>query len=87
MVKRGALPLARRLLDSRVIVFVPAIPHPATEVIMLGAAIGLLILALIAAVLGFGGIAGAAAGLAKIAFFVFLVLAVVGFFMGRVRTA
>jgi uncharacterized membrane protein YtjA (UPF0391 family) len=46
---------------------------------MLRLAVGLLIVAIIAAVLGFGGIAGTAAGLAKIAFFVFLVLAVISF--------
>ena len=50
---------------------------------MLGLAIALLVLALIAAVLGFGGIAGTAAGFAKIAFIVFLVLAIIGFFFGR----
>ena len=33
-----------------------------------------LILALIAAVLGFGGLAGAAVGIAKVLFFVFLVV-------------
>ena len=39
---------------------------------MLGWAIAFFVLALIAAVLGFGGIAGASAGIAKILFFVFL---------------
>lgn len=52
---------------------------------MLSAAIGLFILAIVAAIFGFSGIAGAAAGLAKIAFFVFLILAVLGFFFGRTR--
>jgi uncharacterized membrane protein YtjA (UPF0391 family) len=41
---------------------------------MLSWAIFFLIVALIAAVLGFGGIAGTAVGLAKLVFFVFLVL-------------
>ena len=41
---------------------------------MLYWAIGFLIIALIAAVLGFGGIAGTAVGIAKILFFVFIVL-------------
>jgi uncharacterized membrane protein YtjA (UPF0391 family) len=41
---------------------------------MLSWAIFFLIVALIAAVLGFGGIAGTAVGLAKIVFFVFIVL-------------
>ena len=42
-----------------------------------------LVIALIAAVLGFGGIAGAAAGIAKILFFVFLVVWLVSFLIGR----
>jgi uncharacterized membrane protein YtjA (UPF0391 family) len=42
-----------------------------------------LIIALVAALLGFGGIAGAAAGIAKILFFVFLVIFLISFFMGR----
>ena len=41
---------------------------------MLYWAAGFLIIALLAAVLGFGGIAGTAVGIAKILFFVFLVL-------------
>ena len=44
---------------------------------MLGLVITLLIIALIAAVLGFGGIAGAAVGSAKIVFFVALALFVI----------
>jgi uncharacterized membrane protein YtjA (UPF0391 family) len=40
-------------------------------------AIGFFVIALIAAVLGFGGIAVAAAGIAKIIFYIFLVLFVV----------
>ena len=42
-----------------------------------------LIIALVAALLGFGGIAGAAAGIAKICFFVFLVIWLVTMLMGR----
>lgn len=41
---------------------------------MLGWALGFFIIALIAALFGFGGIAIAAAGIAKFLFFVFLVL-------------
>jgi len=41
------------------------------------------IIALVAAVLGFGGIAAGAAGIAKILFFVFLILFVVALLMGR----
>jgi len=41
---------------------------------MLGWVITFLVIALIAAALGFGGLAGTAVGLAKIVFYVFLVL-------------
>jgi uncharacterized membrane protein YtjA (UPF0391 family) len=41
---------------------------------MLNWALGFLVIAVIAAVFGFGGIAGTAVGFAKILFFVFLVL-------------
>lgn len=41
---------------------------------MLRMAAAFLVIALAAAMLGFGGIAGAAAGMAKILFFLFLVL-------------
>lgn len=44
-----------------------------------------LIVALAAAILGFGGVAGAAAGVAKILFFVFLLLFIVGLLMHLVR--
>ncbi|MCY2994033.1 MAG: DUF1328 domain-containing protein [Planctomycetota bacterium] len=43
---------------------------------MLRLAITLLVIALIAALLGFGGVAGSFVGMARIVFFVFLVLAV-----------
>ena len=52
---------------------------------MLNLALLFLVIALVAAGLGFGGIAGAAAGIAKILFFVFLVLFVVAIVFGRVR--
>ncbi|MCU0710570.1 MAG: DUF1328 domain-containing protein [Pirellula sp.] len=54
---------------------------------MLQLAITCLVIALIAAVLGFGGIAGSFMGVAKILFVVFLVLAVVSFLFGRRRIA
>lgn len=41
---------------------------------MLSWAIAFLVIALIAAVLGFGGIAGTAVGIAKLLFFVFIIL-------------
>lgn len=50
---------------------------------MLNWAITFLVIALIAALLGFGGIAGTAVGFAKILFFVFLVLFIVSLIMGR----
>jgi uncharacterized membrane protein YtjA (UPF0391 family) len=52
---------------------------------MLGWALTFLVIALIAAALGFGGIAGAAAGIAKIIFLVFLVLLVVSLVMHFAR--
>jgi uncharacterized membrane protein YtjA (UPF0391 family) len=56
------------------------------RITMLSWAITFLVIALIAAALGFGGIAGTAAGFAKILFFVFLVMFVVSLIMGRTRT-
>jgi uncharacterized membrane protein YtjA (UPF0391 family) len=44
---------------------------------MLGWAVTFLIIALVAAVFGFGGIASASAGIAQILFFIFLALFVV----------
>jgi uncharacterized membrane protein YtjA (UPF0391 family) len=56
---------------------------------MLGWALGFLILALVAALFGFGGIAAGAAGIAKALFFVFLVLAALSVVanLGRGRRA
>ncbi len=44
-----------------------------------------LVIALIAAVFGFGGIAAGAVGIAKILFFIFAALTLISFFMGRSR--
>jgi uncharacterized membrane protein YtjA (UPF0391 family) len=44
------------------------------EVIMLRWALGFFVVALLAAILGFGGIAVAAAGIAKIIFYIFVAL-------------
>ena len=49
---------------------------------MLGWALAFLILALIAAVLGFGGIAVASAGIAKTLFFLFLIVFVITGLLG-----
>jgi uncharacterized membrane protein YtjA (UPF0391 family) len=54
---------------------------------MLSLVVTLLIIALIAAVLGFGGIALAAAEIAKIVFFVALILFLIGLLFGAVRGA
>jgi uncharacterized membrane protein YtjA (UPF0391 family) len=42
-----------------------------------------LVLAIVAAIFGFGGIAQQSAGIAKILFFVFIVIYLVTFFMNR----
>jgi uncharacterized membrane protein YtjA (UPF0391 family) len=49
---------------------------------MLHYALVFLIVALIAALFGFGGIAAGAVGMAKILFFVFLIMAVIAFLFG-----
>ena len=54
---------------------------------MLKWALGFFVLALIAAVFGFGGIAGASAGIAKILFIGFIVLAMVGVIANQVRSS
>lgn len=52
---------------------------------MLGWALSFLVVALIAAVLGFGGIAGTAIGIAKIIFFVAIILFVLSLLSSLVR--
>ena len=42
-----------------------------------------LVLAIIAAIFGFGGIAGTAIGIAKVLFFVFLIVWLIGLILGR----
>lgn len=54
---------------------------------MLSWSVTFLIIALIAAALGFGGIAGTAVGIAKVLFFVFIVLFVVSLIFGRKPSA
>jgi len=51
---------------------------------MLGWALTFLVIALIAAALGFGGIAGTAIGIAKLIFFVAIILFVVSLIYGLV---
>lgn len=52
---------------------------------MLGWALTFLVVALVAAVFGFGGIASASAGIAQILFFIFLALFVATLIMRAVR--
>ena len=52
---------------------------------MLHYAVVFLVIALIAAVFGFGGIAASAVGIAQVLFFVFLVMAVLSFVVGLLR--
>ncbi len=52
---------------------------------MLHYAVVFLVIALIAAVFGFGGIAASAVGIAKVLFVVFLILAVASFLFGVIR--
>jgi len=52
---------------------------------MLGYALGFLVLAIVAAVFGFGGIAASAVGAAKILFWAFLALALISFVVNGFR--
>jgi uncharacterized membrane protein YtjA (UPF0391 family) len=57
--------------------------YPGEEADMLHWSLVFLVIAIIAAILGFGGIAGTAVGIAKILFFVFLVIWLIAFIFGR----
>jgi uncharacterized membrane protein YtjA (UPF0391 family) len=57
--------------------------NPRRRLSMFYWAIVFLIIAIIAALFGFGGIAASAAGAAKIVFFVAIILAVISFLSGR----
>jgi uncharacterized membrane protein YtjA (UPF0391 family) len=52
---------------------------------MLHYAVVFLVIALIAALFGFGGIAASAVGIAKILFFIFIVLALASLIAGLIR--
>ena len=52
---------------------------------MLHYAVVFLVIALIAAVFGFGGIAAGAVGIAKTLFFVFVIMAIVTFVLGLLK--
>jgi uncharacterized membrane protein YtjA (UPF0391 family) len=55
------------------------------EMVMLHYAVVFLVIALVAAIFGFGGIAAGAVGIAKILFFVFVIMAVVTFVFGLLK--
>jgi len=55
------------------------------EEAMLGWAVTFLVIALVAALFGFGGLAGAAAGIAQLLFFVFIAIFLVSLIMGLMR--
>jgi uncharacterized membrane protein YtjA (UPF0391 family) len=56
---------------------------PEKETLMLHWSLIFLVLAIIAAIFGFGGIAGAAMGMAKILFFIFLAVWIIALIFGR----
>ena len=56
-------------------------------IVMLHYAVVFFLIAIVAAVLGFGGISAASAGIAKILFFLFLVIFLVTLVMGVARRA
>jgi uncharacterized membrane protein YtjA (UPF0391 family) len=58
---------------------------PRKEIEMLHYAVVFLVIALVAALFGFGGIAAGAVEIAKILFFVFVIMAVVTLIIGLVR--
>jgi uncharacterized membrane protein YtjA (UPF0391 family) len=60
-------------------------PNPLEDSAMLYWAAVFFVIALVAAIFGFGGIAVEAAGIAKILFVVFLVLFLVSLLLGRTR--
>ena len=55
------------------------------ELLMLHYSVVFLVIALIAAVFGFGGIAAGAVEIAKILFFIFAIMAIVGFVVSLVK--
>jgi uncharacterized membrane protein YtjA (UPF0391 family) len=65
----------------------PLFDRHAQENPMLHYAVVFLVIALIAALFGFGGIASSAVGIAQVLFFVFIVLAVGSFLYGLIKKA
>jgi uncharacterized membrane protein YtjA (UPF0391 family) len=70
---------------AAVSLFDPATAASTQEFTMLHYAVVFFVIALIAALFGFGGIAAGAAGIAKILFVVFIILAIASFLFGRNR--
>jgi len=66
-------------------VIVAEAPRRSQESNMLHYAVVFFVIALIAALFGFGGIAAGAAGIAKILFVIFIILAIATFLFGRGR--
>ena len=60
-------------------------PFVVEKMTMLQLAVACLVIALLAAVLGFGGIAGSFVGIAKLLFVIFLIIAVLSFLGGGMR--
>jgi uncharacterized membrane protein YtjA (UPF0391 family) len=84
---RRRLPTARSLLFPDTARYSQKCCAVTKGAIMLHYAVVFFIIALIAAVFGFGGIAVGAAGIAKILFIVFLIGAVISFLMSIGRRA
>jgi uncharacterized membrane protein YtjA (UPF0391 family) len=78
--------MAWRLLNRRT-QFLPMAGEyqPVKEFTMLQAAAAFFIIAIIAAIFGFGGIAAGATEIAKILFFIFLIVFIVSLIMGLMR--
>jgi len=78
-------PATRPIAGAEVALHTRHVANSGTEHTMLHYALVFLVIALIAALFGFGGIAASAVGIAKILFIVFAVLAVATFLFGLIR--
>lgn len=83
--RRPPCPTPRRSLGAYGAGIGPA-SGPAPETLMLHYAVVFFVIALIAALFGFGGIAASAAGIAQLLFLIFIVLAVATFVVDLLRT-
>jgi uncharacterized membrane protein YtjA (UPF0391 family) len=78
--------VARTLLNNSTEFLPMAVKHqPVKEATMLQAAAVFFVIAIIAAIFGFGGIAAGATEIAKILFFIFLIVFIVSLIMGLMR--